>query len=82
MVCELAVDPTERPRQWLGFTLLAGLVVIILVTIPWEFIVRRGQDPGVWTGCLVLISIVLIGPVGVRLVTKRGGDRDDNGTAP
>lgn len=70
MVCELAIDPTERPRQWLGFVLLVGLVVIVLVVTPWEFIIRHGEDPGVWSGCLVLISIVLIGPVGIKIVSR------------
>lgn len=81
MVCDLAIDPTERPRQWLGFILLVGLVAIVLTVLPIEFLVRHGDDPGVWSGCLVLISIVLIGPVGIRIVSRgRSSPPTDNGS--
>lgn len=75
----MGTDPTERPRQWLGFAFLCGLAVITLPTLAWELVIRRAHDPGVWSGCLVLTSIILIGPVGIKIVQLRRGDPSDNG---
>jgi hypothetical protein len=76
----LGTDPTERAKQWLGFVLLVGLTGIVLVAVAVELLLRHGDDPGVWSGCLVLISIILIGPVGIRIVSKRS-DQSDNGSS-
>lgn len=78
----MANDPTERAKQWLGFLLLCGLTAIVLVAVAVELLFRRGaEDFGVWSGCLVLISVILVGPVGIRIVSKRSGP-GDNGSSP
>lgn len=70
----MTTDPTERYRQWLGLLLLVGLTATVLVVVPWELLVRHGQDPGVWSAVVVLIGIILVGPLGIKIV--RNGNRN------
>lgn len=58
---------------------LVGLVVITLPTIAWELVIRHADDWGVWSGCLVLTSIILVGPVGVKIFPKQRSDPRENG---
>lgn len=73
----MTADPTERYRQWLGFVLLSGLTLIVLVVVPWELIVRHGQDPGVWSATVVLISIILLGPLGIKITRSNSNGKKD-----
>jgi hypothetical protein len=70
----VANDPTERVRQWTGAIFLAGLAALDIPAMGWEFFIRHGEDPGVISAIFVIATIVLAGPVGIRIVRDRGGD--------
>jgi hypothetical protein len=68
----VATDPTEKFRQWTGALFLGGLAVADLVAIVVEVIFRHGTDPGVDSIIVVIATIVLAGPVGIKIVRDRG----------
>lgn len=73
----MATDPTERARQWLGVAFLGALAAVDVVAIIVELIYRHGVDPGGDSLIVAITTIVLAGPVGIKIVKDRG-----NGNTP
>lgn len=73
----MGTDPTEGPKRWLGFFFLCGLSAITLVTIAVELIFRHGEDYGVWSACLPLIGLIVLGPAGIRIEVRDRDKRDE-----
>jgi hypothetical protein len=65
-------DPTEKLRQWTGALFLIGLAALDIPAIGWEIFVRHGTDPGVFSAAFVITSIILVGPLGIRIVRRNG----------
>lgn len=59
-------------RQWTGALFLAALAAVDVVAIVVELIYRHGRDPGVDSAIVVIATIVLAGPVGIKIVRDRG----------
>lgn len=70
----VAVDPTQRYRQWLGLVFLVALAALDIPVIGWEVFVRHGADPGVFSAAFVITSLILVGPLGVKIVRSNGKD--------
>lgn len=74
----MPLDPTQRYRQWLGFVFLVGLAALDIPAIGWEIFIRHGQDPGVFSACFVVTSIILVGPLGIKVVARGNGNGKDS----
>lgn len=53
---------------------LIGLAVLDVPAIGWEIFIRHGVDPGAISAMFVITSVILVGPLGIRVVKKNGDD--------
>ena len=67
----MTIDPKEQVRWWIGTAFLGGLAAMLLPIIVWEFVVRHGNDPGVWSGIGVFSTAIIAGPIGIRVYRER-----------
>lgn len=70
----VATDPTEKFKQWTSAVFLAALAALDIPVIIWEFVVRKGNDPGIISAAFVIVTVVLAGPVGIRIVRNGNGN--------
>lgn len=75
----VTTDPTEKFKQWTSALFLAGLAALDIPILIWEFVVRKGNDPGIISAAFVIVTVVLAGPVGIRIVRNGGGNGNGNG---